>query len=177
MLYELKVVINKIDPPVWRLIHVPAHTSLKRLHKILQIAMGWTNSHLHLFKVNGKEYGDLGSEWEFDVLDESKLTLEKTLIGGIKSFRYEYDLGDDWIHEITLIRQIEGEAIKPGCTAGARACPPEDCGGPMGYYDLLVALSDPEHEDHESLMEWVGGKFDPNAFDPAAVDRALKRLR
>jgi len=71
---------------------------------------------------------------------------------------------------------VEGEE-KPGCTAGARACPPEDCGGTTGYYHLLVALSDPDHEEHDTILEWVGGKFDPNAFDVVAVDRALKRLR
>jgi len=73
---------------------------------------------------------------------------------------------------------VEGEAgEKIACIAGARACPPEDCGGTMGYYELLVALSDPDHEDHDAMLEWVGGKFDPVAFDLAAVDRALKRLR
>jgi hypothetical protein len=177
MLYELKVVVNRIDPPIWRLIQVPPRTSLRRLHKILQVAMGWTNSHLHMFKVDGREYGEPDPEYDFEVLDEAKLTLEKIFAGGKKSFQYEYDMGDSWLHDITLKRQIESEDIKAGCIAGARACPPEDCGGPMGYYDLLVALSDSEHEDHESMLEWVGGKFDPNAFDPAAVDRALKRLR
>ena len=86
-------------------------------------------------------------------------------------------MGDSWIHDITLKRKIGSEETKPGCTAGARACPPEDCGSVPGYYNLLVALSDPDHEEHESLMEWVGGKYDPNAFDATAVDRALKRLR
>jgi hypothetical protein len=74
------------------------------------------------------ECGELSAEWEFEVLDESKLTLDKIFAGGTKSFHYEYDLGDDWIHEITIERQIESEETKPGCTAGARACPPEDCG-------------------------------------------------
>jgi len=177
MLYELNVVIKRIDPPIWRLIQIPPRTSLKRMHKILQIAMGWTNSHLHLFKVDGKEYGELSSEREFEVLDESKLTLEKIFAGGNRSFQYEYDLGDDWIHEITLKRQIEGEKAKLGCIAGARACPPEDCGGVPGYYNLLEAISDPKNEEHDSLLEWAGEGYDSEAFDPAAVDRALKRLR
>ena len=177
MLYEIKVEIQRIDPPIWRLLQVPPRTSLKRLHKILQIAMGWTDSHLHLFKVDGKEYGDLISEWDFEVLDESKLTLGKIFAGGTKSFQYEYDMGDSWMHDITLQRQIESDETKPGCTAGARACPPEDCGSVPGYYNLLVVLSDPDHEEHESMLEWVGGKYDPNAFDATAVDRALKRLR
>ncbi len=143
MLYELKVVIKRIDPPIWRLIQVPPRTSLKRLHKILQIAMGWTNSHLHMFRV-----------------DESKLTLEKIFAAGKKSFQYEYDMGDSWMHDITLKRQIESET-KPGCTKGARACPPEDCGSVPGYYNVLEAISDPKHEEHDAMLEWVGEGYDP----------------
>jgi hypothetical protein len=127
MLYELKVAVRGIDPPIWRLIQVPSRTSLKRLNKMLQTAMGWTDSHLHLFKVDGKQYGEPDPEWDY-VLDEAKLTLEKIFAGGKKSFQYEYDLGDSWIHDITLKRQIESEETKAGCSAGARACPPEDCG-------------------------------------------------
>jgi hypothetical protein len=140
--------------------------------------MGWTNSHLYLFEVDGKQYGEPSTEWDIEVLDSRKVTLEKIFSGGRTSFLYEYDLGDGWRHEITLLCTVEGEAEeKPVCTAGARACPPEDCGGPPGYYGLLVALSDPTHEEHDAMLDWVGGKFDPDAFDVAVVDRALKRLR
>jgi hypothetical protein len=138
--------------------------------------MGWTNSHLYLFEVNGKRYGEPSTEWDIEVLDSRKMTLEQVFSKGTSSFVYEYDLGDSWRHAITLLRMVEGEE-KPGCTAGARACPPEDCGGTMGYNELLVALSDPDHEEHDAMLEWVGGKFDPGAFDVAAVDRTLKRLR
>ena len=176
MLYELKVALKEIEPPIWRVLQVPPRTSLLRLHRILQRAMGWTNSHLHLFNVDGKLYGEPSTEWDFEVLDSRKMTLEKIFTEGRTSFLYEYDLGDSWRHEIKLLGTVDGEE-KPGCTAGARACPPEDCGGTTGYYDLLVALSDPDHEEHDTMLEWVGGKFDPNSFDVAAVDRVLKRLR
>ena len=178
MLYEIKVELQEIEPPIWRVLLVPSRTSLLRLHRILQRAMGWTNSHLHMFEVDGKRYGEPSTEWDIEVLDSRKMTLEKIFTEGKKSFLYEYDLGDSWRHEITLLGTVEGEAEeKLACTAGARACPPEDYGGPMGYYELLVALSDADHEDHDTMLEWVGGKFDPGAFDIAAVDRALKRLR
>jgi hypothetical protein len=178
MLYEIKVELKEIEPPIWRILRVPPRTSLLRLHRILQKAMGWTNSHLHLFYVDGKPYGEPSAEWDFEVLDSGKMTLEKIFFPGRTSFIYEYDLGDGWRHEITLLGSVEGEAEgKPGCTAGARACPPEDCGGSPGYYELLIALSDPDHEEHDTMLEWVGGNYDPNAFDLAAVDRALKRLR
>ena len=177
MLYELKVELQGIEPPIWRVLQVSSRMSLLRFHQILQLAMGWTNSHLHLFEVDGKRYGEPSTEWDIEVLDSRKMTLEKIFSEGTPSFVYEYDLGDSWRHEITLLGTVEGEE-KPGCTAGARACPPEDCcGGTRGYYGLLVALSAPDHEDHNAMLEWVGGKFDPGAFDVAAVDRALKRLR
>ena len=85
-------------------------------------------------------------------------------------------MGDDWEHEITLLGEVEGDE-KLVCTAGARACPPENCGGPPGYYALLVALADPDHQEHETMMDWVGGKYDPNAFDLDKVNRASKRLK
>ena len=178
MLYEIKVVLKEIEPPIWRMLQVPSRTSLRRLHRILQRAMGWTNSHLHLFEIDGKLYGEPSTEWDFEVLDSRRMTLEKIFSGGRTSFLYEYDLGDSWRHEITMLGTVEGEAEeKPGCTGGARACPPEDCGSTTGYYHLLVALSDPDHEEHDAMLEWVGDKFDPNAFNIAAVDQALRRLR
>ena len=178
MLYEIKVELQKIEPSIWRVLRVPSRTSLLRLHQILQRAMGWTNSHLHLFEIGGELYGEASTEWDIEVLDSRKMTLEKIFSGGRASFMYEYDLGDSWRHEITLLGTVEVEGDeKLACMAGARACPPEDCGGTMGYRNLLVALSDPDHEEHDIMLEWVGDKFDPNVFDVASVDLALKRLR
>ena len=178
MLYEIKVQLREIEPPIWRVLRLPSRTTLARLHKVLQRAMGWKDYHLYLFEVEGKRYGEPSTEWDIEVLDSRKMTLEKIFSGGRTSFLYEYDLGDSWRHDITLLDTVEGEAEeKIACIAGARACPPEDCGSTPGYYGLLVALSDPDHEEHDALLEWVGGKYDPNAFDVAAVDRALKRLR
>ena len=178
MLYEIRVQLRDIEPPIWRTLRVRPQTSLSRLHKVLQKAMGWTNSHLHLFEVNGKLYGEPSTDWDIEVLDSRKMTMEKIFSRGIKSFVYEYDLGDSWRHDITLLGTVEGEAgEKIACIAGARSCPPEDCGSIPGYYELLVALFDPHHEEHDAMLEWVGGKYDPNAFDLAATDRALKRLR
>jgi hypothetical protein len=178
LLYEIKVELKGIEPAIWRLLRMPSRTSLLRLHRILQQAMGWKDSHLHLFEIDGMHYGEPGMEWDIEVRDSRKMTLEKIFSNGTKSFMYEYDLGDSWKHDITLIGTVEVEGKEElACTAGARACPPEDCGGVGGYYRLLVAISDPEHAEHDAMLEWVRGKFDPNAFDIAAVDRALKHLR
>jgi hypothetical protein len=177
LLYEIRVQLQEIEPPIWRQLRVRPQTSMARLHRILQKAMGWTNSHLHVFKIGDKEYGEGDFNWDFEVHDYSGMRLEDAFAKGRKSFSYEYDLGDSWRHDITLLGTVEGaEGERIACVAGARACPPEDCGGVSGYYELLIALSDPEHEDHEMLLEWVGGKYDPDAFDAAKVDRRLKRL-
>jgi hypothetical protein len=178
LLYEIKVQLRDIEPPIWRILGVRQQTRLPRLHKILQKAMGWTNSHLHLFEIDGEPYGEGDFEWDFDVEDYSQIRLDMVFVEGRTSILYEYDLSDDWRHDITLLGTVKAEpGEKIACVTGARACPPEDCGGVTGYYNLLEALADPNHEDHEMLLEWVGGKFDPEAFDVAAVDRALKRLR
>ena len=178
MLNEIKVELKGIEPPVWRTLQVPSRTSLLKLHRILQRAMGWTNSHLHRFEIDGKHYGEPGTEWDMEVLDSRKMNLEKIFFNGTKSFVYEYDLGDGWKHDVTIMGTVEVEGKEQvACTAGARACPPEDCGGVGGYYQLLVAISDPDHEEHDTMLEWVGGKFDPNAFDISAADRDLKHMK
>ncbi len=176
-MYELRVVMKDIEPPVWRTIQVPESTTLHRLHQVLQVAMGWTNSHLYLFHVGGKTYGEPSPEWESEVLDATITTLEQIVSHGNRSFVYEYDLGDSWMHEISLQRTVEaGGEERPRCPGGARACPPEECGGPWGYEEFLRAISDPSHEEHERFLEWVGGHFDPEEFEAAAVDQALRIL-
>jgi hypothetical protein len=178
MLYEIRVQLRDIEPSIWRILRVRPQTSLARLHKILQKAMGWTNYHLHLFEIDGEPYGEGDTEWEEDIQDYYGMRLNKIFTDGRTSFMYEYDLGDGWRHDITLLGTVAGEpGEKIACVGGARACPPEDCGGTSGYFHLLVVLSNPDHEEYDSMLEWVGGKYAPNAFDVAAVDRALKRLR
>lgn len=178
LLYEIKVQLQDIEPPIWRLLRVRPQTSLSRLHKIVQKAMGWSNSHLHLFEIDGKPYGDGNSEWDFNIKDYNDMRLDEIFTEGRTSFVYEYDLGDGWRHTITLIDTVEGdEGEKIACIAGAWACPPEDCGGVPGYYHLLEALADPKHEDHKMMLDWIGNKYNPEAFDIEKVDRALKRLR
>ena len=92
-------------------------------------------------------------------------------------FEYEYDFGDSWRHEVLFEGCVEAEPGKkyPLCLEGARACPPEDVGGVWGYADFVEAIQNPDHEDHEGLLEWAGGAFDPEAFGPAAATRAMRR--
>jgi len=177
-MYEIKVQLLEVTPVVWRKIRVPADTRLSRVHRILQVVMGWTNSHIHLFDIHGVYYGEPSSDWGMKVLDHRKTTLEQIFSQGVKSFIYEYDMGDGWRHRISLLKTVEGEPKeKAACLSGARACPPEDCGGSYGYIQMLVALSDPDHEDHAMYRDWLGEPFDPNNFNLEDINWDLKRLR
>jgi hypothetical protein len=178
--YQLKVSLKYFRPTIWRRIEVPSDLTLGELHMVLQAAMGWTNSHLHQFMV-GKTYY---SEPEFDETgelnfkDERKVRVSTVLSTSKRKIRYEYDFGDSWEHEIVLEKSLPRDlTVKyPRCTGGARACPPEDCGGVGGYADFLEAIANPDHEEHDECLEWIGGEFDPDKFDVKSFDDALECL-
>ena len=175
--YELTVALTGIMPPIWRTLDVPGNLTLHKLHEIIQVAMGWENAHLYLFEIGERLYGEPSTGWDIPVEDATTTILEE-VAAKTSAFTYEYDMGDSWVHEITVEQAREGDSEeRPRCTGGARACPPEDCGGPLGYEDFLEAITDSDHEEHEAMLEWVGGQFDPEAFDMAAVERVFSRLR
>jgi len=174
--YQLKITLLEVDPPVWRRLLVPADATLGDLNFLLQAAMGWTNSHLHQFTIDGMDYSD--PRFEVDgAKDEFAVTLADVVPAERLRFNLLYDFGDAWDHEITVEKILPHEAGKryPLCVAGERACPPEDCGGVWGYADFLEAIRDPENEEHDSMLEWVGGSFDPEAFDVAALNKRLSK--
>jgi len=167
--HQLKVTLEGTKPPVWRRVVVPSDITFARLHDVLQAAFGWWNSHLHEFEIDGVRYGsDDGEGWGDRPLDERRHRLGD-VAGEGATFGYVYDFGDNWQHRMVVERVVPAErgARYPACTAGRRACPPEDCGGVWGYADFVDAIRDPEHSEHESMLEWVGGTFDPEAFDTA----------
>jgi hypothetical protein len=172
---RLKITLRGVRPPVWRRVVVPASFTLAELHSVLQTAMGWTDSHLHSFDVGGVLYGDV-EELEGKVGNETRTRLS-SVARRVSKFRYEYDFGDAWEHDV-LIEDVQPDAAaaEPFCTAGRRACPPEDCGGPWGYEHLLEVLADPEHEEHAHLSEWIGGPFDPQEFDVAETNDQLRGI-
>ncbi len=172
--YQIKVTLRGIKPPIWRRLLVPSAVTLGKLHAILQAAMGWQGGHLHQFVTGDDEYygirdPDFGLE---DVRDESRVRLDRVLRAEKASIVYEYDFGDGWEHTIVLEKILPASAAGPvpRCVAGKRACPPEDCGGVPGYYRLLDAIADPKDPEHKALLEWVGGEFDPEHFDPVMVN-------
>ena len=180
--YQFKITLLDARPPIWRRIQVKDCT-LDKLHEHIQTAMGWTNSHLHHFRKGEQLYGDpelMQENFEdMDYKDSTATKISDILPVSGKKFRfeYEYDFGDSWHHEVLFEKCVEAEPGKryPVCTEGARACPPEDVGGVWGYQEFLEAINDPEHEDHDGLLEWAGGSFDPEAFDPAEATKAMRR--
>jgi hypothetical protein len=166
---SLKVTLLGIRPPIWRRLLMPGTMTLGHLHVAIQAAMGWHNSHLHAFDIDGRQYGDPGNV--DDVADENRLTLNGLLKSGVARFGYSYDFGDDWDHLVAIEKRAPAPAaaVPPACVAGKRNCPPEDCGGVWGYQRLLAILADPGDPEHAEQMEWVGGEFDPEEF---AVERA-----
>ncbi len=174
MVYQLKVTLLGLKPPVWRRVLVPGDVNLAGLHCVIQYVMGWSNSHLHMFHVGKTRYAPRMPDWD-DVEDEKKVILRDVAPKTGSKFFYEYDMGDSWGHEIRVeaITSTAAEPQRPECLAGAGACPPEDCGGIGGYEDLLAALRDPKHEQHTEMVDWVGEGFDPAAFNLAAANKAL----
>ena len=183
--YQLKITLLDSEPAIWRRFCVPATIRLSQLHKVLQRVMGWTNSYLHAFhhgddiyQIPYPGFDDLNLPGECSCHDERKFTLASLLERARQKLYYEYDMGDGWEHEIVLEKILPGApAQPPTCLAGENACPPENCGGIGGYYDLLEALADPNHPEHANLIEWMGGPFDPKAFDLTGVNRAIKTIK
>lgn len=179
--YVIKVTLLGSEPPIWRRIEVLPTASLAMLHHVIQCVMGWEDDHLHCFEAQGRRFAaanPLGEIYDDGEGNEYDVTIGEVLRTKRMKMRYEYDFGDCWQHELVLEDVVAPEpgAQYPRCTAGERACPPEDCGGLWGYYNMLEALSDPEHEDHEHFNEWLGGHFDPDEFNPAKANSALGRL-
>lgn len=177
--YTLHIELESIEPRIWRRLKVPAAISLRTLHDIIQTVMGWQDCHMHLFRIDGVRYGFSDNEYDDDEVDDSTVLLGDVVQRPGATFAYSYDFGDGWEHAIRVeqIRRDVPAAEAPRLLGGERGCPPEDCGGVPGYYDLLDAIGDPAHEEHESMIEWLGGAYDPDRYDVAAHDRALAPLR
>jgi hypothetical protein len=177
-IYKFKVTLRGILPPIWRRFQVKSDSTFSGLHWVLQTVMGWDNSHLHVFDLRGQIIGDpaMLEDVEEDAANEWRVRLDQYLVRKGQKFRYEYDFGDSWDHDLVLekILPVEAGASYPRCLAGERAGPPEDCGGIWGYSRLLQALADEADPDHEMYLEWVGEEMDPEHFDLETVNRLLK---
>jgi hypothetical protein len=173
--YQLKITLERITPAIWRRVVVPGNLNFARLHGVIQDAMGWEWCHLHEFEVGKLRIGPDPEDDGFGppVGDERQYTLER-LFEGKARFRYVYDFGDNWGHEIRVEKVMDAEGtFAPRCVAGERACPPEDCGGAWGYQDLVNALARPRSKRYREVRDWIGDEWTPEAFDLDAADRRV----
>lgn len=178
---QLRAQLRRVDPVVWRRLLVPGAVNLGKLDLMLQAAMGWTNSHLHCFRIGKLSYGPkYVDDFDDDIIDRDEKTLTVSeAFEGERRLVYEYDFGDSWEHDV-VVEDRSGTRLGlkfAVCLEGQNACPPEDCGGPSGYRAMLQALDDPNDEEHESYLRWVGGPFDPTYFEVAEANAALQRVR
>jgi len=181
-LYELRLTLYESKPVIWRRLQVPGSITLLKLHRAIQILMGWLDYHLHEFKVNEVTYGQRFEDWQEadpEMRDERGVRLSRIAPTVGTRLLYNYDFGDSWHIEIVV------ESIKPAqvgtggvvCLGGEQAGPPEDVGGIGGYAEFVKAIRSPRHSEHRTMLEWVGGSFDPQRFDLQAMNQALKRIR
>ena len=178
MAFQFKIQLKNIsDPPVWRRLLVPEQFTFLRMHKLIQAAFGWDDYHLFQFSPTGYASQPLiALPMEDDSLfaDEKKLNAAKIKLHEIfnmpkQKFIYIYDFGDDWVHQVTLEKITDEKILRSTLLAGKGACPPEDCGGPWGYANLLNILDDSTHPEHNEIKEWLGltkkQKWDAEMFD------------
>jgi hypothetical protein len=180
--YQLKIILSESAPPIWRRALVSDAATLNDLHQVIQQSMGWTDSHLHQFIIDGQYYSDpafeLG-EYMTHIHDEYRVTLSDIAAKNPGRFLYEYDFGDRWIHEIEIEKsgRLNPNEFYPQCVGGERACHPEDCHGIDGYSEFLDAIEDPYHHDHEDSLVWIGGYFDPEYFNLGLLNKKFKAER
>lgn len=182
--YQIKISLRGSKPPIWRRVVIPADLTLAALHEVIQTAMGWYDCHLHAFEVDGEEFAGKGPDAYVDTdnggLDDADYRLSDVARHEKDTLDYVYDFGDDWKHTITVEKIIPAgdnrQAWNWTCLTGKGACPPEDCGGIHGYYQLLGALQDPKHPEHKEMKEWYG-EMNPEKFDPEAVTKRLEALK
>jgi hypothetical protein len=179
--YQLKVTMKGIKPLIWRRILVSGDINLYKLHKVLQVIMGWENYHLHIFELDGITYAIPSPEdpWPMETKNEKRARLNDVLPEEQDRMEYVYDLGDNWHHAIVVEKILSSDEglERPVCLDGKRSAPPEDCGGVGGYEDFCKAIINPRHPEHDYLLKWVGGEFDPERFDLDEANRLLSKIR
>ena len=176
--YTLRVSLRDVEPTVWRRIVVPSETKLPKLARWLEAVMGWEGYHLHSFDVAGLQFGAPDEDADY-VIDERRVTVKQVLPGVGSALRWDYDFGDGWEHdvEVEAIDEPSAAVRYPVCLDGAKACPPEDCGGVSGYDELRAVLADPTHPDYEHLSGWAPPGFDADRFDLVDANQRMRARR
>ncbi|MCK5344764.1 MAG: plasmid pRiA4b ORF-3 family protein [Candidatus Heimdallarchaeota archaeon] len=176
MLNQLKIELQDIQPKIWRRIQVNSDISLNELHHIIQISMGWKNSHLYTFTIDSIDY--TVKEYDADFVkfaDARNYNLEKLKIDG--PFEYLYDFGDSWMHTIQIEKQIDVKRkINPMYLEGEGRCPPEDVGGTHGFEEFLAIIQNKSNPERDSYIEWYGSVFDPYMVNFKEINKKLANL-
>lgn len=180
----LRIELDEIEPLIWRRVAVRTSISLQGLHRIIQAAMGWLDYHLWEFEVDGIVYGvpDPEFDWGREIKPATRTKLASILNRGLEEFAYTYDMGDNWRHRIIVERidMAEAGAPYPAFLAGARRCPPEDCGSVPGYYEFLDAISGPDKgkgsRKKREALAWYGQPYNPDCIDEEQIRIALRRI-
>lgn len=181
---QLRINLESTNPEIYRQVQVLESTSFFELHHIIQIAMGWTTSHMHEFIVNGYHIGTPGegyknSKFETEILNDMELTLKLVGISAGDEFEYEYDFGDGWKHKITVEKVLEKDSatVYPLCIDGQLSCPSEDCGGIHGFYNMLAIIKNKTHPEYKETVQWLGKTYDPNKFEITTVNKKLSTIK
>jgi len=173
--FQFRLSLDGIEPPIWRRILVPGDFTLAQFHRVIQPVMEWEDYHLHQFDIAGRVYGIPDPDGEHQFIDDRTVRLRDLNLSRRNRIDYTYDFGDDWLHALKLeeVSQGDSDDIRALCIGGERNAPPEDVGGIFAYQEFLEILSDPNHEQHRDIKDWIGD-FDPEYF---SVEEANKRLR
>ncbi len=175
---HFKIALFGIEPTIWRTFIVNDDYRMDRFHQVIQLVMGWTNSHLHEFSVNNRCIGML-MEDELDstnIEDECSIHLRDLNLKPGDTFNYLYDFGDSWEHFISLEKVESQTDSHPLCTGGENASPPEDCGGFPGYMNIVDILGNPNHEEHDEMIEWLPEGYEPAFFPLETVNNKLDKF-
>lgn len=180
---QLRIELEHSQPLIWRTVLVPDNITLVKLHSVIQAVMGWWGGHLHEFVIDHSHYGQVFDEdpymdIESELIDERRKKLLR-LLGSEREFQYLYDFGDSWWHTLRVegFLPLTTPRIQSQCLAGEMACPPEDVGGLGGYFEFLEAVTNPLHKEHEAMIQWCGGPFDPTEFDVTETNQRLKLVK
>lgn len=175
-IYQIKIEILESGPVIWRRFLIEDDILLPELHKVIQVIMGWTNTHLHIFETASRRFSDPEFDLGPEYINERKVRLNELLRNEKDSIKYEYDLGDSWRHKLTLqkILPYEKGKVLPVYIKGKGECPPEDVGGVHGYYYMLDVIKDPEHPEYDEYMYYYQRFTEPEEFDPDEVNNLLK---
>jgi hypothetical protein len=178
---QLRIELPHITPLIWRRVRVAEAVTLATLHRIVQAAMGWSDSHLHEFEIARRRYGVPDDEWPESepLVDERRARLQSFVEAKVRRFHYTYDFGDNWQHAVKIEDLVPRGTDQPlaVCIAGENRCPPEDVGGAHGYAEFLGILSNARHPEHADMLAWAGCPFDPTEFDINMANHRLAYIK